>query len=157
MLLQIDGTIIFVFISFGIFLWLMNLICYKPIMDIISARENFYAKNKKTIDETNSKKEEVQKDYEAGISNAKYESSKMLKSAVEKNKNKKEEIVQSQKSKISASLEEYGQKLNEESKEAKTELKDEIEFFVKSTVARVLNIDPEKVDTSILKIDELFK
>ncbi len=157
MLLQIDGTIIFVFISFGIFLWLMNLICYKPIMQIIEARENFYSKNKKTIYETDSKKQDIIKDYEEGISGAKLTGSKILKEAAEKNKNQKKEIIGKQKSDIQASLENFNQKLNLESDNVKNELYSEIDFFVKSTVARVLNIEEDKIDTSGLNKDKILK
>ena len=62
MLFQIDATIIFVFVSFVIFVFLMNLICYKPIMKVIEEREKLLVKNKQTVDETNLKKDNLTKE-----------------------------------------------------------------------------------------------
>ena len=46
MLLQIDATFIFVFVSFLVFVFLMNLICYKPLTMLIKKKKRLLYKNK---------------------------------------------------------------------------------------------------------------
>lgn len=157
MLLQINATAFFVFISFFIFVILMNLICYKPLMKVINEREKFYEKNKKTVLETENKKEDVIKGVEQEISKAKLESSKLLKEAVDSGNLKKEEAYENKKQEIAERLAEYKNNLKESSNLVKKEIKDEIEDYVKTTVSKVLKIDKAQVNVDKAKIDEILK
>lgn len=157
MLLSIDGTIIFVFLSFLVFVFLMNVICYKPVMKVIEEREKFYEKNKKTVQDTNIKKEEVIKTIEKEISNTKLESSKMLKNAMDSNKEEKEEAISNKKAQILNDLNDYENKLDNNSYEIKNQLKTELEGYVKSTVSKVLNVNPDEIIVDNSKIEEILK
>lgn len=157
MLLQIDATAFFVFISFFIFVILMNLICYKPLTKIINEREKFYEKNKKTVLETENKKEDVIKGVEQEISKAKLESSKLLKQAVSDGNLKKEEAYENKKQEIVNRLNEYKNNLKESSNLVKKEIKEDIEDYVKTTVSKVLKIDKDQVNVDKTKIDEILK
>lgn len=157
MLLSIDGTIIFVFLSFLVFVFLMNVICYKPVMKVIEEREKFYEKNKKTVQDTNIKKEEVIKTIEKEISNTKLESSKMLKNAMDLNKEEKEEAISNKKAQILNDLNDYENKLDNNSYEIKNQLKTELEGYVKSTVSKVLNVNPDEIIVDNSKIEEILK
>ena len=55
MLMQIDGTFLFVVISFLIFLFIIKKILFQPITTVIEQRDKFYAKNLKTETETKEK------------------------------------------------------------------------------------------------------
>ena len=157
MLLQIDATMIFVFVSFVIFVLLMNLICYKPIMKVIGEREKLFVKNKKTVDETNEKKDNLIKEINEEISKTKLESSKILKNAMDKNKLQKEEAVKNKKDELSESFTEFENAVDENSDRIKEQLKDEIGNYVRSTVSKVLNIDAQSVRVDREQIDEILK
>ena len=48
MLMQIDGTFVFVVISFLIFLFIIKAILFNPITKVIEERNKFYDKNANT-------------------------------------------------------------------------------------------------------------
>lgn len=157
MLLSVDATCIFVFVSFVIFLFLMHLICYKPIMRIINEREKLLFKNKETVNKANQKKEELLKEIETEISNAKFEGSKVLKNTANLNNQKEQEALNIKKAEISNNLDEFEKSLDNNSKIAKENLKQEIEIYVKQTVSKVLNIPSDEIPLNISKIDEILK
>ncbi|MDO5437607.1 MAG: ATP synthase F0 subunit B [bacterium] len=157
MLLSIDGTLIFVFFSFVIFIGLMNLICYKPIMKVIEEREKFLEKNQKTLLETKNKTNEVIKGVEEEISKTKLESSKMLKNAMDMNSKKKEEVISNKKTEIFNSLNEFESGLNQSSNSVKEQLKSEIGEYVKNTVSKVLKMHPDEINVDTSKINEILK
>lgn len=157
MLLQIDATIIFVFVSFVIFVFLMNLICYKPIMKVIEEREKLLVKNKQTVDETNLKKDNLTKEMNDEISKSKFESSKILKDTMDKNKLQKEESIKNKKENLLNSFIEFENEMNENSKKVKEELRNEIDSYVKSTVSKILNVSPDMVSVDGEQIDEILK
>ncbi len=157
MLLQIDATIIFVFVSFVIFVFLMNLICYKPIMKVIEEREKLLVKNKQTVDETNLKKDNLTKEMNDEISKSKFESSKILKDTMDKNKLQKEESIKNKKENLLNSFIEFENEMNENSKKVKEELRNEIDSYVKSTVSKILNVSPDTVSVDGEQLDEILK
>ena len=157
MLLQIDATIIFVFVSFVIFVFLMNLISYKPIMKVIEEREKLLVKNKQTVDETNLKNDNLTKEMNDEISKSKFESSKILKDTMDKNKLQKEESIKNKKENLLNSFIEFENEMNENSKKVKEELRNEIDSYVKSTVSKILNVSPDTVSVDGEQIDEILK
>ncbi len=157
MLLQIDGTLIFVFISFTIFVFLMNIICYKPIVRIIEERNKFLEKNKNSVLEAENKRDEIIKAVNSELSGAKLESSKMLQSASIQNKKEKEEVINNKKNEISCEINEFEQNLNQDSARVKLEIKDELEGYVKLTVSKVLNINPDSITLNKEKLDGVLK
>ncbi len=157
MLLQIDATFLFVLLSFVIFLCLMNLICYKPIMKVMAEREKLYEKNKKTVFETNSKKENVEKEINDEISKTKLESSKMLKNATEVNKEEKLGTINAKKEMAKTEIIEFENSLENNSSLVKEQLKNEVETYVKSVVSKVLNQNADNITIQREKIDEILK
>ena len=156
-MLTLDATFVFVFISFIIFIFLMKLICYGPIMKVIAEREKFYEKNKKTLNETKTKTGDIIGTIKNEISKAKLESSKMLKNAADVNAKAKEEAIHSKKLEITNSISEFENKLQESASEAKRQLKAEISGYVKKAVSKVLEIDSNNINFDESKIDEIIK
>ena len=84
MLLEFDGTFIFAFLSFIIFVLIMNLILYRPITKIMEERQKFYDKNKNTVIESKKKAEDILQKKEEEILSAKLEASSILQGAQNK-------------------------------------------------------------------------
>lgn len=156
-MLSIDATFIFALISFIIFLFLMNLICYRPIIKIIEAREKFYEKNRKTIEETNGKIDEIKKEADAEISSAKLESANMLKSTNENNAKVKDEAIKNKKADIVSKVTSFENTLNASAILAKAQLKERVAEYVKSAVSKLLLVNKEEVNVDYSKIDEILK
>lgn len=63
--MEFNATFIFSLVSFLVFMWIMNIILYKPIANIVAQREKYFKdnaeitkKNNEEVDVINSKKEE---------------------------------------------------------------------------------------------------
>jgi len=156
-MLSINATFLFVLVSFIIFIFLMNLICYKPIMKIVEAREKFYEKNKKTVEETTGKIDEIKKEADAEISSAKLESANLLKSTNENNAKAKEEAIKNKKADIVSKITSFENTLNASATLAKSQLKAQVEDYVKNTVSKLLVVDKESVQVDNSKIDEILQ
>ncbi len=157
MLLQIDATFIFVFASFVVFVFLMNLICYKPLTMLIKKREGLLYKNKETVDETNNKKAQIVENMKKELSNAEFEGSNILKETSNRNKKEKEEAILNKKEEIFNNIQDFENKMNTSSIEAKNILKTEVEEYVKMTVSKILDIDKNSVYVDKNRIEEIVK
>ncbi len=157
MLLQIDATFIFVFVSFVVFVFLMNLICYKPLTMLIKKREGLLYKNKETVDETNNKKAQIVENMKKELSNAEFEGSNILKETSNRNKKEKEEAILNKKEEIFNNIQDFENKMNTSSIEAKNILKTEVEEYVKMTVSKILDIDKNSVYVDKNRIEEIVK
>lgn len=153
MLLEFDGTFIFALISFIIFVLIMNVILYRPILKIIDERQKFYDKNKETVLQSKKKAEDILANKEKEILNAKLEASDILQSAQNKIKQNKESTIKNKREEISKKLESNDIILENDKKQAKEELKNEVETYVQMTVSKILDSDASdiKIDPSLLQ------
>ena len=157
MLLQIDATFIFVFVSFLVFVFLMNLICYKPLTMLIKKREGLLYKNKETDDETNNKKAQIVENMKKELSNAEFEGSNILKETSNKNKKEKAEAILNKKEEILDNMKNFETNISNSSVEVKNILKTEVEDYVKMMVSKILDIDKNSIYVDKNKIEEIVK
>lgn len=139
MLLEFDGTFIFALISFIIFVFLMNLILYKPVTKIISERQKFYDKNLSIVTSSKQKAQDTLKAKEDEIFGAKLEASNILKEMQIKTKADKEFALQNKKDEIQNKLSKNLDELHQNKQNVKDELKAEMETYVKLAVSKILD------------------
>ena len=134
MLMQIDGTFVFVIISFLIFLLIIKAILYRPFTKIMDDRNSFYQKNSKMEAESKEKTKTLLKQKEDTLNEAKQDALNIIKQASHeaKIKSKKE---------LKDKIEKNKNDLIIEANQAKQELKTEINSLVKSIVSKVLKQD----------------
>lgn len=156
-MLSINATFIFVLISFIIFVFLMNLICYKPIMKVIAEREKFYEKNRKTVDETKGKTEEIIKEADNEIRNAKFKSANILKNTNEENAKTKEEAIKNKKNDMKSKITSFENTLSASSTLVKEKMRNEVEGYVKKAVSKILDMDENSINVDTSKINEILK
>lgn len=68
---EFNATLIVAMISFVVFMFIMNAIFYRPILNIIRKREEFVAKNYATAKEMANKADELNNEYETKLNEAK--------------------------------------------------------------------------------------
>lgn len=137
-MLSIDGTIIFVIISFLIFLFIIKAILFEPITRILKERENFYDKNSKMENEAREKSKALLNEKGVHLNASRAQACEILKEAKEKSKQKNEAIIKEVKQKAVLKLEENEQILAQEIQNAKYEIKQEMEAIVKTIVYKIM-------------------
>lgn len=138
MLMQIDGTILFVIVSFLIFLFLLKTILFSPITKVIEERDKFYAKNSKMESESKEKSKALLEQKETALNEARLEASSILATVNEEAKIKAQNLISEAKKQANDEIEHNQNKLDEESKTAKIETKTQVNDIVSSIVTQVL-------------------
>ena len=152
MLMQIDGTFIFVAISFIIFLLIIKAILFNPITKVIDERNSFYAKNAKMETESKEKSRALLDEKERALKSSRIEASNIVKKTTQEAKQQSALKIKQVKQEVSALAGKNKTLLDELSKTAKIEAKKEINSIVQSMVSRVLdeqvsvNLKDEKIN-----------
>ena len=152
MLMQIDGTFLFVVISFLIFLFIIKAILFEPMTKVIEERQKFFAKNTKMETESKEKSKALLEEKENLLSETRSEASNILKEASKQAKEEGELILKETKKERINKIEENQNALNQERETAKIEAKAEITNIVKSLVSKILdeeveiNLDDERIN-----------
>ena len=156
MLMQIDGTIIFVIISFLIFLFIIKKILFQPIAKVIDERNKFYAKNSKIENDSKEKSKALLEQKEALLNEARIEASDILSKTSEEVKKESENTIKKAKKEALDKIEKNQNNLNQEKINAKTEIKNEINNIVKSIITKVLG-EETQVNLEENKINQYLK
>ncbi len=152
MLMQIDGTFIFVAISFIIFLLIIKAILFNPITKIIDERNGFYAKNLKMETESKEKSRALLDEKEKALKTSRKEASDIVKNTTQEAKEQNALKIKQVKQEVLSLIDENKTQLDELSRKAKNEAKKEVNSIVQSMVSRVLN-EEVSVDLSDEKIN----
>ena len=143
-MLTINGTFIFVIISFLIFLFIIKNILFQPITKVIEERDKFYAKNLKTEFESKEKSKALLEEKEAILKETRIEASNIIKQASETAKEKSENTLKEAKKEVLNKIEQNQNQLQKEQINVKFEMKSEISNIVKSIVSKILcNLCPD--------------
>lgn len=71
---EFNATLLVAMISFVVFMFIMNAIFYRPILNIIRKREEFVAQNYETAKEMANKADELNNEYQTKLNDAKAKS-----------------------------------------------------------------------------------
>ena len=148
MLLEFDGTFIFALVSFIIFVILMNLILYRPILKIMDERQKFFDKNDDTVLKSKQKAADILKQKDEEILSAKLEASDILSKNKEELKNRKGSILLDKKDEIKEKTAKFTENLHNGKNHAKAQLKQEVSEFVKLSVSKILNSEINDINVS---------
>lgn len=124
--MEFNATIIVVFISFIIFIVIMNAVLYKPINDIIEQRKKYIDDNYNVAQENFAKKEALIADREEKIAKARFDAKEKSSNIIEAAKSKRNKLVQDAKENSKAEIEQNVQEKNIQSEQVKQDLKDEV-------------------------------
>ncbi len=152
MLMQIDGTFLFVVISFLIFLFIIKSILFSPISKILDEREKFYAKNLKMESESKEKSKNLLEQKDLALKESKKQAGEIVKQASQEAKSASALEIKQTKQEVQNLVELNKQNLEQEAKTAKSEIKKELNSIVNTIVSKVLredlniNLSDEKIN-----------
>ncbi len=141
MLMQIDGTFIFVIISFILFLFIIKAILFNPISKILDEREKFYAKNSKMEIESKEKTTTLINEKENALKESRLKAAELIKETSKKAQQESLKSVKKTKEEIQNKIEKNKNELEAAKFNSKNELKNEISTFVSSIASKILSED----------------
>lgn len=156
MLMQIDGTFVFVVISFLIFLFIIKAVLYRPITRVIEERDNFYAKNSKMETESKEKSKILIEQKEQALSKTRTEAADLIAQTSKKAKEKSAKIIKDEQKDAALKVEENKNLLIQEGTNAKAEVKASISGIVSMIISKLLNEDIQ-VNVDEKEINEFLK
>ncbi len=149
-MLRIDSNMIWVFINLVIFIVVIWVILYKPVLKIIEQRKQMIDDQFATADKKNAEAEALKKQYEESLSGAKQESVQIIEDAQKRGKDQYSQIVGDAQIKATQLLQEANLDVERERERAMQEARSEISSLAMEAATRIVaGANPEKTDEEI--------
>lgn len=129
---------------------------FKPVQNILNARQAAIDKSYADADSALNKAEELRDEYEKRISDAKAEANDIVKSATRKAQANGEEIIRDAQTQAAHLMEKADAQIEQEKKKAMNELKDEISGIAVDIASKVVEREIDEKDHEAL-ISEFIK
>ena len=155
--MEFNGTFIVAFISFIIFTFIMNIILYKPINDIVQKRKKYIDDNYNEAKDNSQKTKTILEDRKNKLSKARFEAKEKVDTQVNAAKNKKDEITKNAKHQAKESIEAQRLQTLNESNEGKAALKGEIKNLAQMISDKFLNSDEKIADVDNNLVERIMQ
>ena len=155
--MEFNGTFIVAFISFIIFTFIMNIILYKPINDIVQKRKKYIDDNYDEAKDNTQKTKTILQDRKDKLSKARFEAKEKVDIQVNAAKNKKDEITKNAKHQAKESIEAQRLQTLNESNEAKAALKGEIKNLAQMISDKFLNAEEKIADVDNNLVEKIMQ
>ena len=155
--MEFNGTFIVAFISFIIFTFIMNIILYKPINDIVAKRKKYIDANYEEAKNNAQKTKTILEDRKNKLSKARFEAKEQVDKEVNSAKNKKEEITSLAKHQAKENIETQRLQVLNESNQAKDALKGEIKSLAQMISDKFLNPDEKITDVDNNLVEKIMQ
>lgn len=124
--MEINATILVSAISFIVFIFIMNAILYKPVLEIMEKRQNYIDANKNEADEHHKKAQQLLADKEARVAEAQKTSRDIVASKADAIKEEKSKVLNDTKNSVSGYFSEQKQNLAHQKDEAAANMKQDV-------------------------------
>lgn len=139
MLLQLDGTLIVLIISFIIFMFIMQKIFYAPVRELKEERKHYIENNKAMAEQIKREAEVILKDYNSKIISTKLKANKIALNSTLQANNTKSAILQKKLEQVNSRINSYKQYIDHDKNEAKEALKTQVASLAQSISAKILD------------------
>ena len=155
--MEFNGTFIVAFISFIIFTFIMNIILYKPINDIVQKRKKYIDDNYNEAKDNSQKTKTILEDRKNKLSKARFDAKEQVDKEVNSAKNKKDEITSNAKKQAKENIEAQRLQTLSESNQAKDALKGEIKNLAQMISDKFLNSDEKIADVDNNLVERIMQ
>ena len=152
-MLEFNGTLLIALISFVIFMFLMNIILYKPMLEIVEKRKRLLEQNQNEVNENNQQAQDLMDEKSGKLQEARSESRKIISDIVDDAKSKKNEIVAESTQNAQNRLQSTKDELANEAQNLKNEVRNDVVGLAQDILAKVTgreiaitNVDEHKID-----------
>ena len=155
--MEFNGTFIVAFISFIIFTFIMNIILYKPINDIVSKRKNYIDTNYDKAKDNSEKTKAILEDRKNQLAKARLGAKEDVDKKIGLIKNQREEITLKAQKEAKELVEQNRLQSINSSNEAKETLKVEIKNLAQMISDRFLNPEEKIADMDNNLVDKIMQ
>ena len=124
--MEINATILVSAISFIVFIFIMNKILYKPVLEIMEKRQNYIDANKNEADEHHKKAQQLLVDNDARVAEAQRTSRDIVASKADAIKEEKSKVLNDTKNSVTSYFSEQKQNLAHQKDEAAANMKHDV-------------------------------
>lgn len=155
--MEFNATFIVAFISFIIFTFIMNIILYKPINDIVSKRKNYIDTNYDKAKDNSEKTKTILEDRKNQLAKARLGAKEDVDKKIGLIKNQREEITLKAQKEAKELIEQNRLQSINSSNEAKETLKVEIKNLAQMISDRFLNPEEKIADMDNNLVDKIMQ
>lgn len=155
--MEFNATFIVAFISFIIFTFIMNIILYKPINDIVSKRKNYIDTNYDKAKDNSEKTKAILEDRKNQLAKARLGAKEDVDKKIGLIKNQREEITLKAQKEAKELVEQNRVQSINSSNEAKETLKVEIKNLAQMISDRFLNPEEKIADMDNNLVDKIMQ
>lgn len=137
-MLRIDINLVFTIINLLVLYFLMKKFLFKPVNNIIAKREEAIKKQFDDADEAKKQADEIKKQYEASLADAKEESAKIVQESKDKARVEYDRIVKSADEEVTKRLQKAEETIAEEKAKSLRAMEAEIEGLVVAAASKVV-------------------
>ena len=137
-MLRLDINLVFTIINLLVLYFLMKKFLFKPVNNIIAQREEAIKKQFDEAEETKKQADELKKEYEASLENAKADSEKIVQEARAKARTEYDRIAKSADEDVARRLQKAEEVIAEEKAKSLRSMEHEIENLVMAAATKVV-------------------
>ncbi len=124
--MEFNATFLISAISFIVFIFIMNKILYKPVLEIMEKRQNYIDANKNEADEHHKKAQQLLVDKDARVAEAQRTSRDIVASKADAIKEEKSKVLNDTKNSVTSYFSEQKQNLAHQKDEAAANMKHDV-------------------------------
>lgn len=136
--MEINATILVSTFSFLLFIFIMNAILYKPVMQIMEKRQDYIDGNKNEADEHHKKAQTLLEDKDNKVADAQRKSRDIVASKADALKEEKAKVLKDTKDSVSSYFNEQKQNLAQQKDEAATNMKNEVADLANNLTSKLM-------------------
>ncbi len=155
-MLEFNGTIIVIVISFVVFMIMMQYVFYKPMIEMKDQRDSYVDTNRRLADNADDKSQGLIKEFNSKISNAKVKSNEIVSAEIKAANKERANILQEKQNVMQNKIEVAENKIEEEKNDSIENLKPQIVALAQEISSKILkedvviaNVTPEIIERTL--------
>ncbi|MEJ5300699.1 MAG: ATP synthase F0 subunit B [Thermodesulforhabdaceae bacterium] len=137
-MIAIDVTLWVQMLSFLIFLFIMNILLYRPVRQMVARRNKLILDQKEAIDQANKEAEDAVKEFEETIKNSRITGRLKVEEQKEQARKQEKEMLQKAYQEASEELARVRAEIQKEKETALKELREQIQMFSLEVASKIL-------------------
>jgi F-type H+-transporting ATPase subunit b len=137
-MISIDGSLFIQIANFLLLIWVLNIVCYKPIRNVLIKRKEKINGMEKVIDDTSKEATDKEQAFAEGIKQARSEGVKEKESLIEEANQEEKRITEEINKRAQANLAEIREKISKDAEDVRASLLKEIDTYAMAIGQKIL-------------------